>query len=167
MNRRLFVSMVAAGAASALWMIAGSGDATGAALGKLTQYDSMASLQHADHPTAARPIITRVTSDRATNLQDPMLSAFLVDYPPGGSVVLHRMPSSGYVLVHVLSGTIHASAWHAGVGTYRAGQTWVEPAFAYSIVAKNPSPDESARTLVVLVGGSQDPDGANDTPQPK
>jgi hypothetical protein len=73
------------------------------------------------------------------------------------------MPSSGYVLVYVLSGTIRAFAWHAGVGTYRAGEMWVEPAFAYDIAAKNPSPDESARTLVVLVTGSQEPDSTTGT----
>jgi hypothetical protein len=65
------------------------------------------------------------------------------------------------VLVYVLSGTIRAFAWHAGVGTYRAGEMWAEPAFAYDIIAKNPSPDESARTLVVLVTDSQEPDSAN------
>ena len=71
------------------------------------------------------------------------------------------MPSLGYVLVYVLSGTIRASAWHAGLGTYRAGETWVEPAFAYSISATNPSAHKSARTLVVLLTGSQDQDNAH------
>src|SRR5262249_47179809 len=42
--------------------------------------------------------------------------ALFIDYPPGASVMLHRWPSHGCVLVHVLSGTIHASAWHAGMG---------------------------------------------------
>ncbi|HZC80612.1 MAG TPA: hypothetical protein VE222_02660, partial [Nitrospiraceae bacterium] len=65
------------------------------------------------------------------------------------------MPSRGYVLVHVLSGTIRASAWHAGVGTYHTGETWVEPAFAYSIATANSSAQQSARALVVLV--TQDP----------
>ena len=36
----------------------------------------------------------------------------------GCSAVLHRSPSAGYVLVHVLSGTIR----EAGMGTYRSGQ---------------------------------------------
>jgi quercetin dioxygenase-like cupin family protein len=96
-------------------------------------------------------------------LHDPTLSTFVVDYPPGGSAVLHRMPSSGYVLVYVLSGTIHAFAWDAGVGIYRAGEMWFEPAFAHNITAKNPSPDESARTLVVLVTDSQKPDTTTTT----
>ena len=65
------------------------------------------------------------------------------------------------MLVYVLSGTIRAFAWHAGVGTYRAGEMWAAPAFAYDITAKNPSPDEPARTLVVLVTDQQEPDSAN------
>ena len=107
--------------------------------------------------------ITPVSAKRTANLHDPTVSTFIVDYPPGASVVLHRRPSSGYVLVHVLSGTIRASAWHAGVGTYRAGETWVEPAFASSIVAKNPSANELARTLVVLATDSQQSDDASNT----
>jgi quercetin dioxygenase-like cupin family protein len=155
--------MMLVAAASTFWKIAISHGAAGATVGRLSQHDSAVSLLPDDHPTGLGAIITRVHVDRATNLHDPKLSTFLVDYPPGASAVLHRMPSSGYVLVYVLSGTIRASAWHAGVGTYRTGETWVEPVFAYSIAAKNPNPYESARTLVVLVTGSQEPDSANGT----
>jgi hypothetical protein len=61
------------------------------------------------------------------------------------------------------SDTISASAWHAGLGTYRAGETWVEPAFANSIAAENPSAHEPARTLVVVVTKSQEPDNPSHT----
>jgi quercetin dioxygenase-like cupin family protein len=108
-----------------------------------------------DHPIGLGTIITPVSVERAKRLNDASLSTFLVDGPPGASAMLHRMPSSGYVLVHVLSGTIRASAWHAGVGTYHTGETWVEPAFAYSIAIANSSDQQSARALVVLV--TQDP----------
>jgi quercetin dioxygenase-like cupin family protein len=108
-----------------------------------------------DHPIGLGAIITPVSVERAKSLNDATLSTFLVDYPPGASAMLHRMPSQGYVLVHVLSGTIRASAWHASVGTYHAGETWVEPAFAYSIAIASSSVQESARALVVLV--TQDP----------
>ena len=64
--------------------------------------------------------------------------------------MLHRSPSSGYVLVHVLSGTIRAYAWQAGVGTYRAGQTWTEPAFAHGIATANASLHETAGALVTI-----------------
>jgi quercetin dioxygenase-like cupin family protein len=69
----------------------------------------------------------------------------------GCSAVLHRSPTAGYVLVHVLSGTIRAQAWEAGLGTYRSGQTWVEPAVANDVTAKNASAVEPARALVVLI----------------
>jgi quercetin dioxygenase-like cupin family protein len=109
------------------------------------------SLLPADHPEGSKATVTLVSLKRAPSLHDPMLSTFLIDYAPGGSAVLHSAPASGYVLVHVLSGAIRARAWGAGVGTYRAGQTWVEPAFANDIASKNASNDEPARALVVLV----------------
>jgi quercetin dioxygenase-like cupin family protein len=108
-----------------------------------------------DHPIGVGAITTPISVERAKNLNDVTVSTFLVDYPPGASAMLHRMPSPGYVLVHVLSGTIRASAWHAGVGIYHTGETWVEPAFAYSIATANSSAQQSARALVVLV--TQDP----------
>ena len=89
-------------------------------------------------------------------VHDPAISTFIVDYPPGASAMLHRTPTSGYVLVHVLAGTIRAFAWHAGVGTYRAGQTWSEPAVANDIATANGSTWASARVLVVLITGAQD-----------
>jgi len=109
------------------------------------------SLLPADHPEGVMATVTLVSLKRAPNLHDPMLSTFIVDYAPGGSAVLHRTPASGYVLVHVLSGAIRAQAWGAGIGTYRAGQTWAEPAFADDVASKNASTDEPARALVVLV----------------
>ena len=70
--------------------------------------------------------------------------------------MLHRSPSSGYVLVHVLSGTIKAYAWQAGVGIYHAAETWTEPAFANSIATTNASLQETARALVVIATGDEE-----------
>jgi hypothetical protein len=162
MEAEMKIGRMLLAAASPFWTIVMAHDAVGEADG-LSQPDTALSVLPADHPAGPGAIITRLIAKRATGLDDPTLSTFVVDYPPGGSAVLHDMPSSGYVLVYVLSGAIRAFAWHAGVGTYRAGEMWVEPAFAYSIAAKNPSPDESARTLVVLVTGSQGPESANGT----
>jgi hypothetical protein len=108
--------------------------AAGGTVGSFSQPGSAANLLPADRPTGPGAVITRVCVDRATNLQDSRPSIYLVDYPPGASAILHRIPSSG--LVYVLSGTIRASAWHAGVGTYRAGETWVEPALRTALAPK-------------------------------
>jgi quercetin dioxygenase-like cupin family protein len=104
-----------------------------------------------DHPIGTKATVTLVSFKRALRLDEPFLSTFIVDYLPGGSTVLHRSPAAGYVLVHVLSGTIRAQAWETGIGTYRSGQTWVEPAVANDITAKNASAVEPARALVVLI----------------
>jgi quercetin dioxygenase-like cupin family protein len=109
------------------------------------------SLLVADRPEGIKATVTLVSLRLPPSLHDLVLSTFLVDYEPGGSAVLHRGPALGYVLVHVLSGAIRAQAWGAGVGTYRAGQTWTEPAFADDIASENASNDKPARALVVLV----------------
>ncbi len=93
----------------------------------------------ADHPMGTNASVTLVSLKRPPGLHEPILSTFIVTYGPGGSAVLHRSPSSGYVLVHVLSGAIRAQAWEAGMGVYLSGQTWVEPAFASDITPKNAS----------------------------
>jgi quercetin dioxygenase-like cupin family protein len=107
----------------------------------------------ADHPLGTKATVTLVSLEQTLDLHNPTVSTFVVDYAPGGSAVLHRAPSSGYVLVHVLSGAITAWAWEAGVGIYRAGETWAEPAFAYDIATRNASTDKPARALVVLITG--------------
>jgi quercetin dioxygenase-like cupin family protein len=104
-----------------------------------------------DHPVGTKATVALVSFKRALHLDEPFLSTFIVDYLPGGSAVLHRSPTAGYVLVHVLSGTIRAQAWEAGMGTYRSGQTWVEPAVGNDITTKNASAVEPARALVVLM----------------
>ena len=114
-----------------------------------------------DHPVGIEATVTLVSLKRMFHLDDPFLSTFIVDYLPGGSAVLHRSPTAGYVVVHVLSGTIQAQAWDAGMGTYRSGQTWVEPAVANNIITKNASAVEPARALVVVItheAGSLEPE---------
>ena len=105
----------------------------------------------ADHPIGTNAAVKLVSLKRAANIPDLTISTFIVDYRPSGSAVLHRLPSSGYVLLHVLSGSIRAQAWSAGVGTYHVGEIWAEPAFARNITSKNASTTEHARALVILL----------------
>ncbi|WP_152535849.1 hypothetical protein [Bradyrhizobium sp. Ai1a-2] len=118
--------------------------------------------QTSDQPVGLGASVTPLFPKHSIERHDLSLSTFLVDYPPGASAMLHCKPSSGYVLVYVLSGELHALAWHAGIGVYRAGRTWVEPAFAYNIAAANASDQKSAQALVVLVTGLQEPTTASD-----
>jgi len=106
-----------------------------------------------DRPAGDGAKVTAVSRKRVLNLHNANLSTFMVEYAPGGSVVIPRSTSYGYVLMHVLSGSIKATAWEAGVGTYGEGQTWVFPAYGNKIATRNTSPDEPARALLVLVTG--------------
>ena len=160
----MMILRVLVAAASAFAMMVMSHDVAGATNSDSIRDVSVVDQLPGDHPIGVGAIITPVSVERAKNFNDATLSTFLVDCPPGASAMLHRMPSSGYVLVHVLSGTIHASAWHAGVGTYHSGETWVEPAFASSIATANWSTQQSARALVVLF--TQDPRMQTGQPAP-
>ena len=105
----------------------------------------------ADIPRGNGATVTPVSVERAVDLRNATLSTFHVTFAPGGSVVLHRAPSRGYVLVHVLSGAITAWAWEAEVGIYRSGETWAEPAFADDIGARNATVGAPAEALVVVI----------------
>jgi quercetin dioxygenase-like cupin family protein len=109
-----------------------------------------------DHPEGTRTTTTLVSSQPATRGFEARLSAYVVDFAPGGSATLRRAPARGYVMLHVLSGAVRAQAWHAQLGTYRAGETWTEPAFARDITAVNASASEPARAFVVQA--TSDPD---------
>ncbi|WP_020174448.1 hypothetical protein [Methyloferula stellata] len=106
-----------------------------------------------DRPAGPGATVTAVSRKRVLNLHDANLSTFMVEYAPGGSVVIPRSTSYGYVLMHVLAGSIKATAWEAGVGTYGEGQTWVFPAYGNKIATRNTSTDEPARALLVLITG--------------
>src|SRR5262245_353944 len=84
----------------------------GAAVASLSNWSPLM----APHRIDAGAIVTPASVDRAPRFHDLTVSTFLVDYPPRASAVLHRWPTPGCVLVYVLSGTIQASAWHAGLG---------------------------------------------------
>jgi quercetin dioxygenase-like cupin family protein len=136
---------------SALPMTVVSNAAGGDRMG--SAYNTDLAALPADHPRGTKATVTLVSLERTLDLHNRTVSTFVVDYAPGGSAVLQRAPSSGYVMVHVLSGAITAWAWEAGVGMYRAGETWAEPAFAYDITTRNASTNEPARALVVLITG--------------
>ena len=85
----------------------------------------------ADHPAGTNASVTLVSLRRPPGLHEPILSTFIVTYGPGGSAVLHRSPTSGYVLVHVLSGAILAQAWEwASISPGRPGSSRLSPAIS-------------------------------------
>lgn len=108
------------------------------------------------HPQGNGATIRLESRAWAPGLREPTISTFTLTLAPGGSAILHRAPSPGYMMVHVLSGTIEAQAWHARLGTYRAGATWAQPTRANDITAVNVSASEPARALVLVVVNERD-----------
>jgi len=107
----------------------------------------------ADHPEGTRATVKLVSLKHVAHPRDATLSTYLIEFEPDGSAILHRKPNSGYVMVHVLSGSIRAKAWHAGEGVYSAGQTWIQETSAIDIASENASNVEPARALVVMITG--------------
>lgn len=103
-----------------------------------------------DPPVGTKATVALLSFKRALHLHEPCLSTFIVDYPGrlGGSAsIADRGIRPGSRAV----GEIRAQAWEAGMGTYRSGQTWVEPAVVNDIITKNASAVEPALALVVLM----------------
>jgi len=99
-----------------------------------------------DHPVGTKATVTLISLKRARHPDEPILSTFIIDYLPGGSAVLHRSPSAGYVLVHVLPGTIR----EAGMGMYRSGQPGSSRPSPTTSPPKTPALS-NGRALVVLI----------------
>jgi len=110
----------------------------------------------ADHPLGNGATVSPESHAWTPGLHQPTISTFTLTLVPGGSAVLHRTPSPGYVLVHVLSGAIEAHAWHARLRTYRASETWTEPARANDITAVNASASQPARAFVLVIENTRD-----------
>ena len=66
-----------------------------------------------DRPVGTGADVTVLSKKKLFHLKQPELSMYVIDYSPGGTAILHRFPTGGYILVHVLSGAIRAQAWNA------------------------------------------------------
>lgn len=77
------------------------------------------------------------------------LSAITVTYAPGAKSPPHR--HAGAAFVYVLAGRVRSQVEGQPARTYRAGESWFEPAGALHAVCENPSARTPAEFLVVFV----------------
>jgi quercetin dioxygenase-like cupin family protein len=93
--------------------------------------------------------LTPVIVTSLADLPGKALSATKVSYPPGGKDPSHVHPNA--VFVYVMQGAVR-SAWDDGpVVTYRAGETFYQPAGHTHRVSENASATEPANLLAVQV----------------
>lgn len=84
------------------------------------------------------------------------LTAVLVDYPAGGVSAPHH--HRGSVFAYVVSGAVRSQVVPGGpVRTYRAGESFFEPAGSVHVVSANASSTAPARLLAVFVAPRSGP----------
>lgn len=96
--------------------------------------------------------VSPVFAGKLPNLPGQTLTVLRVDYPPGGKSGKHH--HAGSVLAYVLSGTIRSENSATGPSkTYKAGETFFEPAGSEHLVSENASSTESASLIAIFVAG--------------
>ncbi len=103
----------------------------------------------ADAPPKPDSTITPIAVTALLDAPGKALSAGKVSYPPGGKDPGHVHPNA--VFVYVQQGAVR-SAWDDGpVATYKAGDTFYQPAGHTHRVSENASDTEPASLLAVQV----------------
>ncbi|WP_447745621.1 cupin domain-containing protein [Pseudomonas nicosulfuronedens] len=103
------------------------------------------------HSLGARPAtqVTRLSCEPLADMPGKVITTLLVDFPPNGYTPAHRHP--GALTAIVLSGQVRSQMQGLPAQTYAAGQTWFEPSRELHLFAENPSANEPARLLAVIV----------------
>ena len=110
-------------------------------------------------PAAAHGVGDTVTLNfqRAIpNIPGKSLTAFVVDYPPGGASVPHVHGKSAFVYAYVVSGEIESKVNDRDARIYKAGESWSEPPGASHPISRNVSKTKPAKLLAVFVVDTDD-----------
>jgi quercetin dioxygenase-like cupin family protein len=90
------------------------------------------------------------------NIPGKSLTAFVVDYAPGGASPAHVHSKSGFVFAYVVSGAIESQVNGGPKRVYHAGESWYEDPGSHHNVSRNASATEPARLLAVFVADTGD-----------
>ena len=101
-------------------------------------------------PAAARPqtIVRLIACEPLPDVPGKKVTTVIVDFPPHAYTPAHRHPGS--VQAYVLHGTLRSQLAGGAAITYRAGETWFEPAGVVHRFAENPTA-EPAQLLALFV----------------
>jgi quercetin dioxygenase-like cupin family protein len=99
---------------------------------------------------AARPqaIVRPIACEPLPDVPGKKVTTVLVDFPPHAYTPAHRHPGS--VQAYVLHGMLRSQLAGGAAITYRAGETWFEPAGVVHRFAENPAA-EPAQLLALFV----------------
>ncbi|SEK75649.1 Cupin domain protein [Pseudomonas sp. NFIX51] len=98
---------------------------------------------------------TRILQEHAlNNLPGKTALMLTVDYAPGQATVPHM--HKGAALAYVLEGEITSRVNDEPAITYKAGESWYEPAGSQHPVSANASASKPARLLVFMLKDAKD-----------
>ncbi|MGV8921219.1 MAG: cupin domain-containing protein [Pseudomonas sp.] len=106
--------------------------------------------------------ITVLEEHPTLNIPGKKILVLTVDYLPGQASIPHT--HDGTTVAYVLEGAVISKVNDGAETTYKAGQTFYEPAGAKHYVSKNASATKPAKLLVYMV---LDEKGAPLSPMPK
>ena len=92
------------------------------------------------------------------NIPGKSLTAFVVDYPPGGASAPHVHGKSAFVYAYVVAGEIESKVNDGTTRVYKAGESWFEPPGSSHPVSRNASKTKPAKLLAVFVADTDDRD---------
>ena len=94
--------------------------------------------------------VKKIFAQQLPNVPGNSLTAFVVEYAPGGKSATHH--HTGSVFAYVLSGTIRSQvSGDAEPKIYKAGESFFEPPGSSHLVSENASATEPASLLAVFV----------------
>ncbi|QXI25924.1 cupin domain-containing protein [Pseudomonas vanderleydeniana] len=103
---------------------------------------------------ASQEKITVLQDQALLNAPGKKAMMLTVDYLPGQASAAHR--HQGTAMAYVLEGEITSQVKGGPAITYKAGQSWYEPAGSEHLVSKNASNSKPAKLLVFMFMDEKD-----------
>lgn len=123
-----------------------------AALAALALLTSLGAAAH--EPVYGQEKLAILQEQALSNMPGKKALMLTVDYAPGQATVPHR--HAGAAMAYVLQGAITSRVNDQPAITYKAGQSWFEPAGSRHPVSSNASQTEPAKLLVFMLMDEQD-----------
>lgn len=123
-----------------------------AALAALALLTSLGAAAH--EPVYGQEKLAILQEQALSNIPGKKALMLTVDYAPGQATVPHR--HAGAAMAYVLQGAITSRVNDQPAITYKAGQSWFEPAGSRHPVSSNASQTEPAKLLVFMLMDEQD-----------
>ena len=94
--------------------------------------------------------VKKIFAQQLPNVPGSSLTAFVVEYAPGGKSPAHH--HAGSVFAYVLTGAIRSQVSPGGPAkVYKAGESFYEPPGSSHLISENASDTEPASLLAVFV----------------